>query len=467
MTRPRVIVVGLGPAGSELLSGVTISLLREASQSVLRTSVHPAAQEFPSIESFDHLYERSGDFEQLYVAIVDELISRAKKHGEVVYGVPGSPLVAERTVELLRERVDIDLIVHPALSFLDLAWERLGVDPMGEQVHFVDGSRVGERLRGPGPLLITQCYSPSILSLVKLAVDSDFQEGPLEVVILHHLGLDDEVVRRVAIDQLDHFRDVDHLTSVYVPVLRTVGSAAEDLVDLMARLRRDCPWDQRQTHDSLLRHLLEEAYEALEALEELSDAHDGEARDNAYEDVLEELGDVVFQVVFHAHLAAEEGEFDLTAVFDGVREKLTVRHPHVFGDVSLTTADDVASRWEDNKKQEKGRESVTEGIPSALPAMARYVKLRRKATAIGLEGPSTDELVTSLREVLDELATEPSSVSDDAESRRTGKDVDLIASMLASIVELAQLRGIDPESALRQRSERLKENIVDSEQKSR
>ena len=135
--------------------------------------------------------------------------------------------------------------------------------------------------------------------------------------------------------------------------------------------------------------------------------------------------------------------------------------------MSLTTADDVASRWEDNKKQEKGRDSVTEGIPSALPAMARYVKLRRKATAIGLEGPSTDELVTSLREVLDELATEPSSVSDDAESRRTGQDVDLIASMLASIVELAQLRGIDPESALRQRSERLKENIVDSEQKSR
>jgi tetrapyrrole methylase family protein/MazG family protein len=467
MARPRVIVVGLGPGDLDLVTRATEELIRSAPDVVFRTLQHPAARSFSEAKSFDELYESAESFEQVYETIVDSLVEAAGTSGEVVYVVPGSPVVAERTVELLRGRDEVEVDLRPALSFADLAWGALGIDPMSQEVRFVDATRITTRLRGPGPLLVTQCHSTAVLSSLKLSVDSDMLSPRPRAVILHHLGLKDQEILEVDLDEVDRFDRVDHLTSVYLPELRTIGPAVEDLVDLMDRLRSECPWDQKQTHESLTRHLLEESYELLEALEHLTAAmHDGGDVDQAYGHVQEELGDVVIQVVFHAHLAQEEGRFTLTDVLDGVRTKLIGRHPHVFGDVVAETPDEVAANWEAIKQAEKERTSITEGIPIALPAMTRFVKLRRKANAIGMPGPNLSQLVGRLSVVADELSAldelDPAT-SDDASSTGEGVSADLVGSLLAVGVELAQILGVDPEAVLRQWADALTVQIIDSE----
>lgn len=468
MARPRVTVVGLGPADEDQLSPLARRLLTERPRdSVLRTSRHPAAASLGDLDSYDHLYEGAVTFEEVYGTIVEDLLRRADASGSVVYGVPGSPLVAERTVEILRGRSDIELVVVPALSFLDLVIAELGLDAMTTELRVVDALSVGDRLRGPGPIVLAQCHSTEVLSNIKLSIDADLLSARPTAVILHHLGLDDQHVVTVDIDDLDRFRDADHLTSVLIPELRTVGPAAEDLVDLMARLRAECPWDQKQTHGSLTRHLLEEAYETLESLEglveALADGGDEEAVDAAYEHVAEELGDLLFQVVFHAHLAAEDGRFDLAQVMDGVRTKLIGRHPHVFGDVEAETADEVATNWEVIKQAEKGRSSVTEGIPVALPALQRYVKLRRKASALGMAAPTPEDSASRASHAAHSASTAFSADTDHGDAVGSGPAAEDVADVLAAAAELAAALGVDPEAVLRRRADALTSAIVEHE----
>jgi tetrapyrrole methylase family protein/MazG family protein len=459
----RVVVVGLGPAGADLLSNATIRLLTETPAAVLRTRVHPAADAFGELDSYDEVYESAASFDEVYATIVADLVARAEREGEVVYAVPGSPLVAERTVELLRE-APVDLEIIPALGFADLAWAALGIDPLANEVRLVDATNLSGRLRGPGPILLAQCHSASILSEIKLSIDVDLLDDAPKAVLLHHLGLIDERIEEVPWEELDRIEGIDHLTSLYLANLRTVGSAAEDLVELMARLRLECPWDQKQTHASLTRHLLEEAYESVEALDALALAlESGDDEDEAYEHAAEELGDLVFQVVFHAHLASEEGRFDLTHVLDGVGTKLIGRHPHVFGDVIAETPDEVAANWEDIKRVEKGRRSVTEGIPRALPSLLRYAKLRRKAQALGLSEPAIPESVAEVRRGLERLE-QSDAVATDAEGTSLGATADAVADALRGIVELAGRVGVDAEGALSRRAAELEASIIAAEQ---
>lgn len=464
--RASITVVGLGPGGPDLLTRASEAAINGASNVVFRTLRHPAAIAFSDVDSYDALYERAENFDELYERIVDDLVGRAGEGGPLVYVVPGSPVVAERTVELLAGRSDVELTIEPALSFVDAAWAVLKIDPMSCGVRIVDATSIGERLRGPGPLLVAQCYNQRTMVDLKLALDAATNGAPCRVVILHHLGLDDQDIVECDASELDRYGAVDHLTSVFVPELRTVGSAAEDLFDLMERLRRECPWDQKQTHESLSRHLLEESYELLEALDALvaadNDDSDEARLGRAYLDVEEELGDVVFQVVFHACLASEEGRFDLTDVMDHVRTKLVGRHPHVFGDVDASTPDEVAANWEVIKRAEKQRSSVTEGIPAALPATMRYSKLRRKATSMGLEPPVLEHLVATLTTSVRDIA-ELQVASDDATSTQQGTEALVVGDLLATGLEIAQILGIDAESVLRNRADSLQNAIIEVE----
>ena len=170
-------------------------------------------------------------------------------------------------------------------------------------------------------------------------------------------------------------------------------------VELVATLRRDCPWDAEQTHSSLRSYLLEEAHELLEAL----DAYD-EATGSGSEDLKEELGDLLFQVVFHARIAADDGRFDLADVARGIHDKLRHRHPHVFGDVVAEDSGQVLTNWDRIKQAEKGRESALDGIPPTLPSLAAAQKVVRRAGGLGLElddpvgDPSTEIRRASCRE---------------------------------------------------------------------
>jgi len=256
----------------------------------------------------------------------------------------------------------VEAEILPALSFLDLAWARLRVDPVALGARLVDGRRFEESAAGErGPLLVGQCDQLHVLSEIKLTVD----DGP-PVVVLQRLGLPDESVRTVAWDDLD--RDVvpDHLTSLWIPALaEPVAGEVARFHELVRRLRAECPWDREQTHASLTRHLLEETYEVLEAIDHLD-----EDTGRGFEALEEELGDLLFQVVFHSVLAAEAGQFTLADVTRGIHDKLRARHPHVFEPgAPATDVAQLAVDWERRKVVEKGRASVMDGIPLALPAL--------------------------------------------------------------------------------------------------
>jgi len=425
--RPQVTVVGLGPAGPDLMAAAAASAVRGAGTVILRTGRHPAAEGLAGATTCDDLYESADRIEDVYRGIVERVVEAASgpgADGGVVYAVPGSPMVAERTVEMLLADGRVEASVVPALSFVDLAWVRLAVDPFAAGARIVDGHRFAVEAAGErGPLLVGQCDSSDVLSEIKLSVE---EPPDVPVVVLQRLGLSDESIREVAWEDLDRVVDPDHLTSLWIPRLAApIAGEVQRFAELTRALRTGCPWDRQQTHESLKRYLLEEAYEVLEAI----DGFDPATGDGA-DELEEELGDLLFQVVLHATIAAEEGWFDLADVARTVHDKLYARHPHVFGDAAgeAIEADDVPAMWERIKRAEKDRESVMDGMPAALPALARAMKVRRKATNVGID-PGLD-------------------LPSDAPGAR----------LWGLVGELAD-SGVDPEDALRQATDRYVERF--------
>ncbi len=454
-------VVGLGPAGAELVPAATLDALRGASRCLVRTARHPSAAVVDDVatgpvEALDRLYEGADTFDDVYAAIVEEVVQRAQgvaAPGYVAYAVPGSPLVAERTVVLLRADPRVSVDVVPAPSFLDLAWERLGVDPVAVGVRIVDGTIFATAAAGErGPLLVAQCHSRAVLGEIKLAADDASGQDPARrAVLLHHLGLPDESVVEVPWAEIDRTLEPDHLTALWVAHLAPpVAGELVALEELVRTLRAKCPWDQRQTHGSLARHLLEEAYEALDAIEVVA-ATEPDVAPQDLDHLEEELGDLLFQVYFHAQLATEEGHFTLADVARTLHDKLVSRHPHVFGDAVAETPEDVAARWEVLKKAEKGRASVTDGIPRALPALALVAKLQRKAESLGIDMGTLADRRRQLEAGLETLEVPPSR--DGEASGETleapAQTIEALGKMLFALSDAARRLGVDPETALR------------------
>jgi len=453
VSRPTVRVVGLGPGDESLITQRTMSLIVESPVVRLRTRVHPAAAGLIDVLSYDHWYDEALSFDDLYARIADDLarLAASSANGEVVYAVPGSPVVAEHTVELLRARSDVEVVCEPAVSVIDVACAAIGVDPVARGLRILDALDSTEPLRGPGPLLVLQTYSPEVLSIVAGRLPPDTM-----VTVLYHLALADQRLVELRARDLARFDDADHLTSLWIDGLRGVGEAMEDLVSFARRLRAECPWDQEQTHASLTRHLLEESYEALDALETLARALDADSLEDALVNhVEEELGDLLFQIVFHAELADEEELFNLATIADALRDKLTYRHPHVFGDVTVSGSSDVAARWEDLKAAEKGRTSVTEGIATQLPALSLYAKLIAKSALVGREPRSGPQALAAAFAALDDLgpvvAHSRESVSDEV--------APAWSQALVALLEVAHVVGVDLEGVLRASALRLLDEI--------
>jgi len=448
---PVIRVVGLGPGDAELMTRRTYELVARAPVARLRTRVHPAAAAFPDVASYDDLYESAESFDALYQAIATDLIGLARNApgGEVLYVVPGSPMVAERSVELLIETNDVTTVLEPAVSVIDVACAALGRDPMASGLRVLDALANAEPFRGPGPLLVLQTYSSEILASV-----ADRLAPSTEVTVLHHVGLADEVIVQLPAAALVSFGDVDHLTSLWIDGLRTAGEAMDDLVSFMRRLRLECPWDQEQTHASLTRHLLEEAYETLDALEAFVHV-EGDDVDEVAAHVEEELGDLLFQIVFHAELGDEEGLFNFATIADGVRDKLIGRHPHVFGDTQVSDSNEVAARWEILKRDEKGRESVTDGIAWQLPALVLYTKLLRKASLADLR----DDGETSRARALDAVRAASLDHASANDARSTSDVEATWGDAIVALVEMAQWAGVDLEGVLRARAFELRDAI--------
>jgi tetrapyrrole methylase family protein/MazG family protein len=431
----RVVAVGLGPAGADHVLPVARAALEASTHRYARTLRHPAVDDLVAagitFESFDDVYDAAPDLETAYAEIAARLIAAAHEHGDVVYAVPGSPVVAERAVALLRADASIAVALVAGVSFADLAWVRLGVDPMDGDARVVDGRAI-DAAELAGRLLIAQCDNPFVLSDVKLALLEHL--GPqTPVTVLQRIGLPDETITVLELEDLDRGAVVpDHLTSVFVDA-GAVGAAREmvRLLQLAKRLRDPggCPWDAEQTHHSLTRYLLEEAYEVVEAVENLADV--------GYAALEDELGDLLYQVVFHAVLAQEAGEFTMADVARGIHDKLVRRHPHVFGDVVADETSAVMRNWEQIKKEEKGTTSIVAGITPGLPSLLYTHKLFRKAASVGLDPGTLDEALDRIDAALAGLRT------------KDGELEAQLAQVLAASVIVARAGGIDAESALR------------------
>lgn len=210
-----------------------------------------------------------------------------------------------------------------------------------------------------------------------------------------------------------------------------------------------CPWDKAQTHESLRAFLLEETHEVLEALDGRARSGDGALR--------EELGDLLFQVLLHAEIAAERDAFSLDDVAGDLADKLVRRHPHVFGGERLATTDEVVDRWERNKQKEKPKESLLDGIPAALPALQRSLKVIEKVSRVGFQWPDLKGPLEKLREELDELEAELRKLGavenirrdrEIPESARRDLEAEL-GDLLFCVSNLAYFLRINPEDSLR------------------
>jgi tetrapyrrole methylase family protein/MazG family protein len=455
----RVVVVGLGPGGADLLLPAARTAIEATApeRRFVRTLRHPAVADLVAegieFRSCDDIYESATGAGEVYEAIADRLVAAADE-GDVCFAVPGSPAVGENSVTLLRERLGKRLALVPGLSFVDLAWLRLGVDPLaGSGARAVDGKVLPAALPA-GPLLVSHCHSRLVLSDVKLAL-LERLSGEAPVTVLARLGLPDEAVTTVSLEELDRAVEPDHLTSVFVTLPPGgPGEAWERLVALIERLRAPggCPWDAEQTHHSLARHLIEESYEVIEAIEALPATAPAPGpepvAEGAYEHLEEELGDLACQVIFHATLGREAGAFTVTDVLAGIHDKLVRRHPHVFGDVAVSGADEVVANWEVIKREEKGRASLMDGVSKHLPSLLYAHKLYRKAGSAGLDFGTAEE---SLGRAAEELAGLVGAPPEEAE-RRLGE-------ALAAVVHLARLAGVDGESALRGWAGRFKDRF--------
>lgn len=462
-----ITIVGLGPGAVGHLSLETMSIMQGCEQVILRTAVHPTVAELAKqgvkYTSCDDLYEAGASFEEVYQNVVTRVLTAAHK-GDVVYAVPGSPLVAEKTVVLLREQAkaqNIELAIKPSMSFLDLAYVALGIDPIAG-LRIIDAQDFGAIAdAGQYPLMITQVYSQLVASDLKIALMENLPDE-YELYFLRNMGLEDEECRPVKLFELDRQPKIDHLTSVYIPpmgedenmpcgimafgedeeeeaVENMVDTASFDdvdiqpLVDVMRTLREPggCPWDREQTHASIRSNMIEEVYEYLEAV----DAEDTEG-------MREELGDILMQIVFHARMAEEAGRFDLQDVIDEVVDKLIRRHPHVFGETKVTGSDEVLVNWEAIKKTEKTeRKHVLDGVTQGLPALLRAYKLQSKAAKVGFDWPDVKGVWDKVQEELAELQ-EALASGDRAAAENELGDV------LFALVNYARHQKIEPEVAL-------------------
>lgn len=454
----RIVVVGLGPGGADHVTAETLDTIDRIPHRYLRTAVHPTASLVAGATSFDDVYQDAERFEDVYDEIVERLVAASVRHGEVLYAVPGSPLVLERTVRTLLADGRAEVDVLPAMSFLDVAWSRLRVDPVEAGVRLVDGHEFAAAAAGhSGALLVAHTHANWVLSDIKLSIDDP--DGHLDdtpVVLLQALGTDDERVIETTWAEMDHVVEADHLTSLYVPNLAVaVGGGYVRFHQLARTLREQCPWDIEQTHRSLVPYLIEETYEVVDAIQGLDP--DDPSTD---EHLIEELGDLLYQIEFHATIAEQEGRFSIADVTGGIHDKLVRRHPHVFGDADGATvvADDtdtVLSNWDAIKRAEKGRTSVFDGIAGSLPALSYAFQIQKKAAKVGFDWPNVEGALPKIAEEAEELreAVDDGDLTDDA--RRAAVD-DELGDLLFAVVNVARHLRVDPEAALRAASRKFR-----------
>lgn len=440
----KITILGLGAGDFEQLPIGVYRKLQGASHLFLRTKEHPVVNELVkegvTFQAFDDIYEQNDKFADVYEQIVASLLEKVQEC-DIMYAVPGHPLVAEKTVKMLLERAkegEYEVKVEGGQSFFDAMFTALDIDPI-DGFQFLDGTDLHESdLQVNQHMIIGQVYDSYIASEVKLTLMERLPDD-YEVVIVTAAGGKDEQIKRVPLFELDHEAELSNLTSVYVPPVRAdelLYGEFQTLRNVIAALRgpNGCPWDREQTHESLKKYLVEETYEVLDAI------------DNGDDDLLiEELGDVLLQVMLHAQIGEDDGYFTINDVIRALTEKMIRRHPHVFGEISVDSSEDVVKNWEEIKRTEKSagkEESILDGIPNELPSLYRAYQLQKKAAKVGFDWEDVEPMWAKVKEELAEFENETTAENKQKLEKEFGD-------IIFALVNIARFYKIDPEEGLR------------------
>ncbi|WP_431802045.1 nucleoside triphosphate pyrophosphohydrolase [Halobacillus andaensis] len=450
----RVSVIGLGAGDLDQLPlGVYRQLQQVEGVIYARTLDHPVVADLQKdglvFKSFDEVYESSNDFNEVYEKIVYQLAEAAQKE-DITYVVPGHPMVSERTVQLLIEHSELEVDVKGGQSYLDAVFTALHIDPI-DGLQFVDAtSFVRDELQLQHHVVFCQVYDSMIASEVKLILLEDLPPD-YEVTVVTAAGSSSEKLTTVSLEDLDRSVEVNNLTSVYVPPVDKAHLNHQffRLREVIRDLRGPggCPWDRKQTHESLRKYLIEEAYEFIDAVNRQDDDH-----------MVEELGDVLLQVMLHSQIGEDEGYFTVDDVISSVTDKMIRRHPHVFGDAHVNDAEDVLSNWDEIKKTEKGKqpESLLGSVPGSFPALLQAEELQKKASKVGFDWDDVELVLAKVEEEWQEFI-EAKQAGDREEMEKEFGD------WLFAIANAARHYKINGETALQRTNQKFRDRFSSME----
>ncbi len=449
-------IVGLGPGDPGQITLKTLELLENQSFNYFRTEIHPTLEFINTRKipycSFDHFYESEENFKAVYQKIVATLIKASLKKGEILYAVPGNPLFGEETVVLLIEEAKkrgISYKIHPGLSFVDVSMNALEKDPIDGLNLYDAFSFTAHLLDNQQASLITQVYNQFRASELKLEL-MKVLAPETQVVLVINAGIPEkEIIKPVPLFELDRVAQINHLTSLYIPPQKNAYTGLNGTLAIMEKLRGEngCPWDRAQDHKSLKSYLIEESYEVVEAIDQEDD-----------QNLCEELGDLFFQIVFHAALAEEAGTFTIDDVLTGINEKMVRRHPHVFAKEVKIDAGQVDINWQAIKRQEKGLgpeendqfyqiSKQMKKIPKFLPALIEAQKVQIKAQKVGFDWENPRQASFKLKEEIEEVI----EAIDKGDWQNSQEE---LGDLLFSVVNVARLYGFSSETLLRRATQK-------------
>ncbi|MGF1505418.1 MAG: nucleoside triphosphate pyrophosphohydrolase [Anaerolineae bacterium] len=454
-----ITIVGLGPGHPGDITRRAWDTLAAAERVFLRTRIHPTVDhlpEGPTYSSFDDLYEAAGDFAAVYDAIVECLLAEP---GEIVYAVPGDPLVAEGTVTRLlavcKEKGEPCQIVS-GISFIEPVLAALGVDAAAG-LQIADAVEVAAQYHPPlnpdSPALLAQVYSPAVASDLKLTLMNQYPDEHI-VALIRAAGTADESTRWLHLYEIDR-GTADHLTALYVPAVETGAvTSFEGFQNTVAHLRAPdgCPWDREQTHESLRKYLVEETYEVIDAIE------DGDPAELAGE-----LGDLLLQIVLHTQIATEAGDFQMIDIVNAIDSKMKRRHPHVWGTQDVKgSAEKVVANWQAIKAAERAangqaERSVLDGVPRSMPALAQGHAYDQRAIRVGFDWEQEAGGLEKIQEEISEIqqATTPQERFEE------------FGDLLLTMVVWARWLSINPEDALRAANQKFYRRFTFMEKRAR
>ena len=453
--KPSITVVSLGPGDPSLLTLQTADALRRARKLILRTARHRAVkwldEQSIAYEAFDDYYDRYDDFDEMHRAMAARLWQEAAKV-PVTWAVIDA--AHDESIRALRDALPGDgrLEVLPGLSMADRCLALLPADvPQPGRARIIPAVDWDKTAPDPStPLLITELWNPALAGDVKLWL-TDLYDDEMPIVLFPSSAQMNRRPVTLPLMELDRQHTYDHTVCAYIPAADMRQRQRYRLEDLQAIMRalcgpEGCPWDRSQTHASLRKYLIEEAYEAAGAIDEEDPDH-----------LADELGDVLMLIAFHADIGQEHGEFTFSDITTAICRKMLYRHPHIFGQDHFETPEEVAVQWEQLKKAEKGlatQSDVLADVSKGLPALMRAAKVQKKAADVGFDWDGPADALPKIHEEADELAAELAARRDPEEE---------MGDLLFSCVNVARLCGLEPESALQKATEKFIQRFTDME----